>query len=95
MRRRTIKRKKQIKRVRTREGDWYVETSDYDWPIAIAKMKRAAIARDARMAEWEKKHHKLERSTSPEYWKKYNKEKYRIPIEYPMPEGHLMFKERS
>ncbi len=82
------------KRIRTPEGDWYVATSEKDWGKAIARSHAACRRRHKRMAAWEAKHHP---GCYPpaSYWDAYNAEKYRIAIEWPMPEGHVIFQRKS
>lgn len=80
-----------MRRLKTRDGDWYVETSDRDWPAAIERSKAAAQERDRRMRAWEQAN-----STNgyppASYWERYTAEKYRVPIDWPVPKGHVMFK---
>jgi hypothetical protein len=83
-----------LTRVRTPDGDWYVATSSANWAKAIALSNIAAHARQARMEAWEKANHPGGYPDAA-YWQAYNAEKYRIPINWPMPEGHVMFKAKS
>lgn len=79
------------KRIQNTDGDWYVATSSKDWPAAIERSRQASKERHERMTAWEQQTHPSLRTDSA-YWRAYNAEKYRIPIEWPMPEGHVMFK---
>lgn len=69
--------------------DWYVATSDKDWPAAIERMQAAVREREARMTAWERE--RSGQRTGGDYWAAYRAEKYRVSIEYPMPIGHVMF----
>lgn len=71
--------------------DWLVATPDELWAAAIAKMKAAAEERRQRMAEWEETQ---AARGDPDYWERYDREKYRIPINYPMPVGHVCFRRK-
>ncbi len=75
-------------RVRTREGDWYVATSQKNWKRAFKRMREQVEAREARMAAWEAERDR----TAPDYWAAYRAEKAKTPVSYPMPEGHVMFR---
>jgi len=72
------------------DAGFYVRTPDAEWPQAIARMQAAVTARAARMAEWERANHP---GTYPDaaYWARYAAEKATIPVDYPMPWGHVMF----
>lgn len=78
-------------RVKTTDGDWYMATDSASWDKAFNRMQRSTERRHARMARWEAKQPAGARF-EPGYWEHYRREKYRTPIEYPMPVGHIMFK---
>ncbi len=75
-------------RTRTRDGDWYVATSQKNWKCAFERMREQVQAREARMNDWEAGRDRQ----APDYWEAYRAEKYRTPVSYPMPEGHVIFR---
>ena len=79
-------------RIRTPQGDWYVRVLARNWTRAIARMKLAVQRRDARMSAWEASQAPGAR-LEPGYWERYRAEKAKTPVSYPMPAGHVMFRE--
>lgn len=80
------------KRIATKDGDWYVATESKDWDKAYAKMDEQVQERKERMNSWEfAQRVSGSFGTECEYWEAYRAEKYRIPVEYPMPVGHVIF----
>lgn len=69
--------------------DWFVATSDDDWKEANKRMKRDVERRAKRMSAWEAK--QTTPRTDGDYWDRYEREKYKIPIDYPMPIDHVCF----
>ena len=79
-------------RIPTKDGDWYVATSSRNWAAAFDKMKAQVEARNARMAAWELANWPVFPAThDAAYWDAYKAAKYSTPVDYPMPEGHVMF----
>lgn len=71
-------------------GDFYVAVEARDWPAAMAQQSEQTRARHERLAEWEKAHGLCDR-TSASYWDAYRAEKYRIPVQWALPAGHVVF----
>lgn len=88
-----IKRVPGYKSLHGHGHDWFVATPDNAWQEANKRMKRDVERRAKRLATWEAK--QTESRTSEGYWDRYDREKYRIPIDYPMPEGHVCFNGRT
>ena len=73
--------------------DWFVSTSSKAWPAAMVQLKRDVQDRAVRLSAWEST--QTGRGSDPGYWERYDREKYRVPIDWPMPEGHVCFSKRS
>ena len=73
------------KRVQSQDGDWYVATPDNEWKAAMLRQEQAVHERNARMATWVAMRGSFD-------WEAYRIEKYRIPIEWALPVGHVIFR---
>lgn len=71
-------------------GGFYVQTPAEDWAKAFERMKNQAAKRDEHMSTWEKRRHPGHYPSS-QYWEAYYAERAKYPVDYPMPEGHVMF----
>src|SRR6185437_1935813 len=71
-------------------GSFLVQTPDDLWSMMIARMKRQSDARARGLAKWEAKQPAGARLGAG-YWERYNAEKAKHRVDYPMPWGHVMF----
>ncbi len=76
-----------MRRRRNPSGDILVQVSSKEWEMAMARLEAELESRFKRLASWEQG---KDRSV-PDFWEAYGAEKYRIPVTWPLPVGHVFW----